>query len=135
MGMFDTVYIEKKEIVEKLNSLLKEKREIYELQTKDLENMLANYRVKETYLESEDYIIREPKKSETRKIGNMTLPLYVREATGWRKLKYTQTLGVYTSSEKGKWIDVILEFYRGKLMSWVIYIEGKKKYEETNDNS
>lgn len=116
MGMFDTVYIERQDVLDTIKKIVKDKFSP-DFQTKDLENMLFVYRVTDYGLEAETY-----------KIGNCTLPFMIKESKGWKKLEYTTTLNLYTHTTKGKGFDLLLEFFRGKLTSYSIFIN-KKRYD------
>jgi len=114
MGMFDDVVFEQAPIKCKCGA------EVKYFQTKDFENLLDCYRVNiHGQLERETYQFRAPRPDEIRKIGDVTLPLTVKESTGWHSLKKTCTLYVYTyCNQCGKyWFEIELEYFRGKLMS------------------
>ena len=114
MGMFDDVFFDQAPVKCRCGA------EMTDFQTKDFENMLDCYRVNlHGQLERQSYSLRDPKPEETRKIGSMTFPLFIRESTGWELVKETQTVHVYSDCHQcGKyWFDIHLEYFRGKLVS------------------
>lgn len=132
MGMFDSVYLENEQIKNHIQKLIKDDEVHPEFQTKDFENMLGLYKITDTGLEREKYLYRNAKRSEQTVFGKCRLPLAVKVHKGWEKLTFTHTLNVYTSTEKGKWVELFVEYFRGKLMAYTLYIRTKrsnKKYE------
>jgi len=116
--MFDDIIFEKAPVKCKCGA------DITDFQTKQFECCLNTYRInKNNKFQSENYHIRDAKRSEQTKIGgkgkSLWLPIMIKEHKGWQTLKWTDTIYCHTFCHNCNkwWFDIEMIWIKGKLDS------------------
>lgn len=116
MGMFDEITFEKAPIICKCGNKLDY------FQTKDFDNVLDNYRIKENKdLEVQDWHLESIPENEQeelkKKSGFNWSPSLRRVNTGWSKVKWTEKIHCHSDCEKCRkyWFDLLLDIVKGKV--------------------
>lgn len=116
MGMFDSVYFEKAPLKCKCG------QEITNFQTKQFSNLMEVYQIsKNNKLQIENYtitVLTDKEQEEYKKKNNTWFaPFWRKERSGWKTLKWTDTIYCYTFCPVCQkwWFDLEVVFIKGKL--------------------